>query len=76
MLNFLERKADQVVRGEHTTLIILFEVSSELNSQELKIQCTDRALHESDIQLHSQRMEHHGINSGFTAQKDQRSVDI
>ena len=35
----------------------LSEAQSELNRQELGMQCADRALHESGIQLYSQRME-------------------
>ena len=36
---------------------LLSEAQLELDKQELRVQCADRALHESGMQLQSQRME-------------------
>ena len=41
---------------------LMSEVQSELDKQELRVESTDRALHESSMQLHSQRMEPYQAN--------------
>ena len=41
---------------------LLSEPRSELDKLELKVECADRALHETGMQLHSQRMELYQAN--------------
>ena len=45
--DFFEKKADQAVRGEYAAQTRLSGAQSELDTQELKMQCADRALQES-----------------------------
>ena len=55
--------------GDHTRRLLeepkdylLSEAQLELDKQELRVQCADRALHESGMQLQSQRMELYQAN--------------
>ena len=55
---------------EHHTILLLgekknhflSEARSELNMQELRVESADRALRESSLQIHSQRIEHYQAN--------------
>ena len=71
--NFLERSADQAFRGECAAQTRLSEAQSELDRREWKMQGADRALHESGIQLHSQRMELYQVNLSY--EQSQREKD-
>ena len=51
------------------------EVRSELNMQELRVESVDRALHESGLQLPSQRMQLHQANQLSAHSKRENRID-
>ena len=71
--NFTEKRAYRAVGGEQVARTKLSEAQSELDRQEAKVQCADRALHEWCIQLLSQRMELYRANQTYGQSQREKS---